>query len=49
MEKSKEYLEKLMYYIHTDPDMGGNHRYYLNPKAWTLISEIKAWLYKEEK
>ena len=49
MEKSKEYLEELMYYINTvHLDMGGNHRYTLNPKSFSLITEIKAWLYNEK-
>ena len=47
--KAKEYLEKLLYHISTTHlDMGGNHRYRLNPKAWPLISEIKVWLYENQ-
>ena len=48
--KAKEYLEKLLYHITTTHlDMGGNHRFRLNPKAWPLISKIKAWLYEQDK
>ena len=49
MDQDRKYLRKLMYHITTTHlDMGGKHRYFLRASGFSLVTEIKHYLSKND-
>ena len=49
MDQDRKYLRKLMYHITTTHlDMGGKNRYFLRASGFSLVTEIKHYLSKND-